>query len=65
MSEHEQIILGGSVGFSIAFFNPLAGMTLALERTKLKLSLKFIFKLSFALIFTFFLQILFRGDFLF
>ena len=64
MSEHEQIILGGSVGFSIAFFNPLAGMTLALERTKLKLSLKFIFKLLFALIFTFFLQILFRGDFI-
>ena len=63
MTENEQILLGGSVGFSIAFFNPVAGMTLALERSKLKISLKFVFKLMFALIFTFFLQVLFRGDF--
>ena len=63
MSENEQIILGGSVGFSIAFFNPLAGMTLALERSKCKLHLKFVFKLIFSLVFTFFLQVLFRGDF--
>lgn len=64
MSKNEQVLLGAGVGFSIAFTNPIAGMTLALERAKLKVSMQFIFKLSFALIFSFFLQFLFRDKYL-
>ena len=64
MSVKEQILLDGSVGYSIAFMNPIAGMTLALERSKFKISMTFILKLSFALIFSFFLQYLMNFSYL-
>ena len=33
MDENEQILLGSSVGYSIAFLNPVAGLAFALERS--------------------------------
>jgi H+/Cl- antiporter ClcA len=61
MDENEQILLGSSVGYSIAFLNPVAGLAFALERSKCKISIKFIVKLVFALVVTFIMQVILRG----
>ena len=61
MNENEQILLGSSVGYSIAFLNPVAGFAFALERSKCKISLKFVVKLVFALVVTFIMQAILRG----
>jgi H+/Cl- antiporter ClcA len=59
-TEEEQIILGSSVGYTVAFLNPVAGLCFAMEKSKCKMSIKLVLKLILALVITYLFQTIFR-----